>query len=74
MVIKMKIETITINLMNHTMYHAKSSGIDKMELEKKGFFSAAIGFIEEYCTKNGFDIINVHSPSSNSRTYELIKR
>jgi len=39
----MKVETITINLMNHTMYHAKSSGIDKMELEKKGFFSAALG-------------------------------
>ncbi|MHA1932115.1 MAG: hypothetical protein ACW96X_06220 [Promethearchaeota archaeon] len=68
----MKIETITINLMNHTMYHAKSSGIDKMELEKKGFFSAALGYIEEHCTKNGFDIVNVHG--SNNRVYELIKR
>jgi len=54
------------------MYHAKSSGIDKMELEKKGFFSAALGYIEEHCTKNGFDIVNVHG--SNNRVYELIKR
>ena len=68
----MKVEAITINLLNHTLYHAKSSGIDKMELEKKGFFSSALGYIEEYCTKNGFDIVNVHG--SNNRVYELIKR
>ncbi|MFW9822312.1 MAG: hypothetical protein ACFFE4_05230 [Candidatus Thorarchaeota archaeon] len=61
-----------MNLLNQNLYHAKSTDNYKIGFEKKGFFSATLGYIEEYCTKNGFDIINLYG--SNNRVYKLIKR
>ena len=58
----MKIETISVNLLSRTMYHTKSSGIDTIKYDKKegGFYHKILAYIEDHCTKNGFEIINVH--------------
>jgi len=68
----MKVESIAINLLNRSMYHSTSSGINKTKFEKKGFFPEVLAYIEDYVTKNGFDIINV--TGENIRIYHLIKR
>ena len=58
----MKIETISVNMLTRSMYHAKSSGIETTKYDKKegGFYHKILGYIEDHCTKNGFEIINVH--------------
>ncbi|MHA2398616.1 MAG: hypothetical protein ACXADU_06980 [Promethearchaeota archaeon] len=68
----MKVESIAINLLNRSMYHSTSSGVNKTKFEEKAFFPQALAYIEDYCTKNGFDIINV--TGENIRIYHLVKR
>ncbi len=68
----MKVETIALNILAHTLSHASSSGVKTTKFDKKEYFPNALAYIEDYITKNGFDIINVHS--SNIRVYHLIKR
>ena len=60
--LNLKVETISINILARKMYHAKSSGINTTEYPKKegGFYHKVLAYIEEHCTKNGFEIINVH--------------
>ncbi|MFW9822266.1 MAG: hypothetical protein ACFFE4_05000 [Candidatus Thorarchaeota archaeon] len=68
----MKVESIAINLLNRSMYHSTSSGVNKTKFEEKAFFPKVLAYIENYCTKNGFDIINV--TGENIRIYHLVKR
>jgi hypothetical protein len=67
-----KVEYISVNLLARSMTHAKSSGVETTKYEKKGFFPKVLAYIEDYITKNGFDIINVHG--DNLLIYHLIKR
>jgi len=68
----MNVETIALNILAHTLNHASSSGVKTTKFDKKDYFPSALAYIEDYITKNGFDIINVHG--SNIRVYHLIKR
>lgn len=69
----MKIETISINLLAHSLSHASSSEVKKVEFEKKGFYQNALAYIEEHMTKNGLDLVNVHG-SEQMYVFHLIKR
>jgi len=69
----MKLETISLNILRHSLNHGTSSGVTKMELEKKNIFPATMKYIEDYCTKNGFEIINV-SVEGNIYIYHLMKK
>ena len=68
----MKVEYITVNLLARSMTHAKSSGIETTKFEKKSFTPKILAYIEDYITKNGFEIINVYG--DNLMVYHLIKR
>lgn len=68
----MKVESIAINLLNRSMYHSTSAGVNKTKFEEKVFFPKVLAYIEDYCTKNGFEIINV--TGENIRIYHLVKR
>lgn len=58
---------------NKTLFDSLiSSGVKTTKFDKKEYFPNALAYIEDYITKNGFDIINVHG--SNIRVYHLIKR
>ncbi|MFW9773278.1 MAG: hypothetical protein ACFFBY_11865 [Promethearchaeota archaeon] len=70
----MKIETITINLLAHSMSHASSSGVKTLKFEKKkGFYQEFLTYVEDYMTENGFDLVNVHG-SEQMYVFHLIKR
>jgi len=70
---KVKIDTISINLLGHSLSHASSSEVKTMKFEKKGFYQKALAYIEDYMTKNGYDLVNVHG-SEQMYVYHLIKR
>ena len=69
----MKIDTISINLLAHSLSHASSSGVKTMKFEKKGFYQEALTYMEDYMTKNGYDLVNVHG-SEQIYVFHLIKR
>ena len=69
----MKIDTITINLLARSMSHASSSEVKSMKFEKKGFYQNALTYIEDYMTKNGYDLVNVHG-SEQMYVFHLIQR
>jgi len=69
----MKVEIISLNILAHSLNHATSSGGKSMKFDKNEFFSSSLKYIEDYITKNGFDIINVHG-SDQMYVYHLIKR
>jgi hypothetical protein len=69
----MKVEIISLNILAHSLSHATSSGGKAIKFDKNEFFSNSLKYIEEYITKNGFDIINVHG-SDQMYVYHLIKR
>ncbi|MFX0058474.1 MAG: hypothetical protein ACFE85_11755 [Candidatus Hodarchaeota archaeon] len=69
----MKIDTISINLLAHSLSHASSLEVKKIEFEKKGFYQKALAYIEDYMTKNGYDLVNVHG-SEQMYVFHLIKR
>ncbi len=69
----MKLETITINMMARTLGHLSSSDYKKVEYEKKGLGPNILKYVEDYCTKNGFEILFAET-SGNIRIYHLIKR
>ena len=49
-------------MLARTKHHTSSSGITTTKYDKKegGFYDKVLKYIEEHCTKNGFEIINVH--------------
>ena len=69
----MKIDIISINLLARSLSHASSSEVKTMKFEKKGFYQNALAYIEDYMTKNGYDLVNVHG-SEQMYIYHLIKR
>ncbi|MFX1494973.1 MAG: hypothetical protein ACFFBZ_11875 [Promethearchaeota archaeon] len=69
----MKIDTITINLLARSMSHASSSEVKTMKFEKKGFYQNVLAYIEDYMTKNSYDLVNVHG-SEQMYVFHLIKR
>ena len=70
---KMKIETISINLLARSLSHANSTEVNTMKFEKEKFYSNALKYIEDHITKNGFDLVNVHG-SDRVYVFHLIKR
>jgi len=68
-----KIDTITINLLARSLSHASSTEVKTMKFDKKGFYSAALAYIENYATKNGYDLVNV-AGSDTMYVFHLIKR
>ena len=69
----MKINTISINLLGRSLSHASSSEVKTMKFEKKGFYSEALAYIENYMTKNEYDLVNV-ACSETMYVFHLIKR
>ncbi len=69
----MKIDTITINLLARSLSHASSTEVKSMKFDKKGFYSEALAYIENYATKNGYDLVNV-AGSDTVYAFHLIKR
>jgi len=68
----MKVEYISVNLLARRMTHAKSSGVETTKYEKASFSPNVLAYIEDYITKNGFEIINVYG--DNLMVYHLVKR
>jgi hypothetical protein len=73
----MKLEQITVNLTAHTLNHLGSSGFIKRK-EKLGkdddeFVRGFFRYIEEYCSKNGFEVINAETAGI-TRNYHLVKK
>ncbi|MFX1274242.1 MAG: hypothetical protein ACFFBP_15130 [Promethearchaeota archaeon] len=68
-----KLETIAVNILGHSLTITGSSGIIKEEFEKKDFGQNLMKYIEDYITKNGFDITNAET-AGNIRLYHLIKK
>ena len=69
----MKIDTISINLLARSLSHASSTEVKTMKLDKKGFYSEALTYIENYMTNNGYDLVNV-AGSETVYVFHLIKR
>ena len=69
----MKIDTISINLLGRSLNHASSTEVKTMKFDKKGFYSKALAYIENYATKNGYDLVNV-AGSEILYVFHLIKR
>lgn len=69
----MKIETITINLLARSMSHASSSGVKTVKFEKKGFYQEFLTYVEDYMTKKGYDLVNVHG-SEQMYIFHIIKK
>jgi len=69
----MKIDTISINLLAHSLSHASSTEVNTMKFDKKGFYTEALAYIENYMTKNGYDLVNV-AGSETVYVFHLIKR
>ncbi len=69
----MKNETITINLLGRSLSHASSTEVKTMKFDKKGFYSEALAYIENYMTKYGYDLVYV-AGSDTVYAFHIIKR
>ncbi len=69
----MKLELIAVNLTARTLSHIDSSKMKKVEFKKDGFDPAFIRYVEDYCTENGFEIVNAETAGI-VRNYHLIKK
>jgi len=69
----MKIDTISINLLARSLSHASSTEVNTIKKKKKGFYSKALAYIENYATKNGYDLVNV-AGSETLYVFHLIKQ
>ncbi len=70
---KVKINTISINLLGRTLSHANSSEVKIIKYEKEKFYSRVLAYIEDFMDKNGYDLVNVHG-SDRVYIFHLIKR
>ena len=70
---KVKINTISINLLARSLSHANSSEVKTIKYEKEKFYSRALAYIEDFMDKNGYDLVNVHG-SDRVYVFHLIKR
>lgn len=69
----MEINTISVNMLARTIYHANRLEVKTMKYEKEKFYSKALAYIEDFMNKNGFDLVNVHG-SDRLYIFHLIKR
>ena len=69
----MEINTISVNMLARTLYHANTSEVKTIKYEKEKFYSKVLVYIEEFMNKNGFELINVHG-SDRIYIFHLIKR
>ena len=69
----MEINTISINILARSLSHANSSEVKTIKYEKEKFYSNVLAYIENFMTKNGFDLVNVHG-SDRVYVFHLIKR
>ena len=67
-----KLETIAINIIGRSLTITSSSGSTKADFKKENFGREIMKFIEDYITKNGFEVINAET-TGNIRLYHLIK-
>ena len=67
-----KLETIAINIIGRSLTITSSSGSTKADFKKEYFGREIMKFIEDYITKNGFEVINAET-TGNIRLYHLIK-
>ncbi len=69
----MNIETISINMMAKHMNHATTSGVTKIQLDKKNMYAEVLKYIDDHCNKNGFEVLNF-AVDGNAHYYALVKK
>ena len=69
----MEINTISVNILAHALYHANRTEVKTIKYEKEKFYSNVLAYIEDFMNKNGFELINVHG-SDRIYIFHLIKR
>lgn len=60
-------------MMAKHMTHATTSGVTKIELDKKDMYSEVLKYIEDHCNKNGFEVLNFIGDGK-THYYCLIKK
>ncbi len=60
-------------MLGRSLSHASSTEVKTIKFDKKGFYSKALAYIENYATKNGYDLVNV-AGSETLYVFHLIKR
>ncbi len=68
-----KLETIAINIMGRSLTITSSTGTTKADFQKDNFGKEVMKYIEDYITRNGFEVINAET-NGNIRLYHLIKK
>jgi uncharacterized membrane protein YqiK len=68
-----EINTISVNILTHTLYHANRTEVKTIKYDKEKFYSNVLAYIEDFMNKNGFELINVHG-SDRIYIFHLIKR
>ena len=53
----MKLEQINISFITHTLTHTSTSEVNKIDLNKKSAVQDALKYIEDYCTRNEFELL-----------------
>lgn len=69
----MKLEQITVNLAAQYLNHISTSEAKRVDLNKKSVMVDALKYIEDYCTKNGFELLSPMIIGS-TYTYHLVKK
>ena len=69
----MKLEQITISLMGHYLNHISTSEAKRIDLDKKTMMIDALKYIEDYCTKSGFELL-APTIEGSIYTYHLVKK
>jgi hypothetical protein len=69
----MKLEQISVNLSQHSLTHLSSSELKKVKFDKDGFGPGFMKYVEDYCSENGFEIINAETAGI-TRNYHLVKK
>ncbi|MFX0075941.1 MAG: hypothetical protein ACFE96_10895 [Candidatus Hermodarchaeota archaeon] len=69
----MEINTITVNILAHAIYHANTTEVKTIKYEKEKFYPKALAYIEEFMNKNEFELINVHG-SDRVYIFHLVKQ
>jgi hypothetical protein len=53
----MKVEQISVNFLTHTLVHNFTSEAKKIELNKKSMVQDVLKYLEDYCTRNEFELL-----------------
>ena len=69
----MQVETVSINMLAKHMTHATAKDVTKIELDKKNMYPQVLTYINDYCNKNGFEVLNFIA-DGNAHYYCLVKK